>query len=153
MQEDTDLGVLLNLAFGSFKEQLHQHLAQRGYADIGSSFGYVFRLLKNNPQNLKQVADSLAMTPQGALKIINDMVLKAYVQREDDASDARVRLLHLTPRALALMEVAHAFHQAFENQLSERLGASKVTAMRAALEQIVADGDDSAGGLPKLRPL
>ncbi|MFZ6743312.1 MarR family winged helix-turn-helix transcriptional regulator [Undibacterium sp. JH2W] len=153
MQENTDLGVLLNLAFGSFKEQLHQHLAQQGYADIGSSFGYVFRLLKNNPQNLKQVADSLAMTPQGALKIINDMVLKAYVQREDDAHDARVRLLHLTPRALALMDVAHAFHQEFESRLSELLGAGKVKAMRALLEQIVADGDKAADGLPKLRPL
>ena len=153
MQENTDLGVLLNLAFGSFKEQLHQHLAQHGYADIGSSFGYVFRLLKNNPQNLKQVAESLAMTPQGALKIINDMVLKAYVQREDDAHDARVRLLHLTPRALALMEVAHAFHQEFENRLNERLGAGKVKAMRAVLEQIVMEREVAADGLPQLRPL
>ncbi|MES2041087.1 MAG: MarR family transcriptional regulator [Pseudomonadota bacterium] len=150
MKKNIDLGVLLNLAFGSFKEQLHQHLAKQGYADVGSSFGYVFRLLENNPQNLKQLADSLCMTPQGALKIINDMVLKAYVQRVDDDSDARVRLLHLTPRALALMKVARAFHQEFEDRLSERIGASKVKAMRAVLEQITADAEY---GSPKLRPL
>jgi DNA-binding MarR family transcriptional regulator len=153
MQSNTDLGVLLNLAFGSFKEQLHQHLAKHGYADIGSSFGYVFRLLENNPQNLKQVADSLGMTPQGALKIINDMVLKAYVQRKDDANDARVRLLQLTPRALTLMAVARAFHQEFEDRLSEHLGAAKVKAMRAVLEQIVIDAANTDDGFPKLRPL
>ncbi|MFZ6710553.1 MarR family winged helix-turn-helix transcriptional regulator [Undibacterium sp. TC9W] len=150
MQENMDLGVLLNLAFGSFKEQLHQHLAQQGYADVGSSFGYVFRLLENNPQNLKQLAESLGMTPQGALKIINDMEAKAYVRREDDTTDARVRLLHLTPRALALMKVARAFHQEFEHRLIESMGASKVKAMRAVLEHINADAEY---GVPKLRPL
>ncbi|MFZ6734291.1 MarR family winged helix-turn-helix transcriptional regulator [Undibacterium sp. Ji42W] len=150
MQENIDLGVLLNLAFGSFKEELHQHLGRQGYADVGSSFGYVFRLLENNPQNLKQLAESLGMTPQGALKIINDMVLKDYVQRVDDDSDARVRLLHLRPRAIALMQVARAFHQEFEVRLGERVGASKVKAMRAVLEQIAADAEY---GSPKLRPL
>ena len=46
-----DFGVLLNLAFGSFKAGLHAELARAGFDDVGPSFGYVFRLLASRPHN------------------------------------------------------------------------------------------------------
>ena len=109
-----DFGILLNIGFGVFKAGLHRHLAAAGFADIGSSFGYVFRLLEGAPLNLKTVARSLGITPQGTLKLINDMVQRGYVERHEDDGDGRVKQLVLTERALAAMAKARVYHYRFE---------------------------------------
>jgi DNA-binding MarR family transcriptional regulator len=146
-----DFGILLNVAFGVFKTGLHEHLAEAGFEDIGRSYGYVFRLLEPAPLNLQAVASLLEITPQGALKLINDMVAKGYVARRDDLNDGRVKQLVLTPRALKAMAVARRFHAKFESDLADRIGARRVAAMRLALEDIVSQ--HGSEGPPQLRPL
>ena len=145
-----DFGILLNVAFGVFKTELHAHLDAAGYDDVGASFGYVFRLLADGPRNLKQVAENLGITPQGALKVVNDMVAKAYLERSDDPVDGRVKLLSLTPRARKAMGVARRFHQRFERELAERVGPAAAAAARAALEHIVSR--DGSAAQPVQRP-
>ena len=149
-----DFGVLLNLAFGAFKSGLHEAMARAGFDDIGPSFGYVFRLLADEPSNLRHVAEALGMTAPGALKIVNDMVAKGYVERLEHAQDARQKLLGLTPRARKAMRVAHAFHAQFEADLARRIGARDTQATRKLLEAIVSDADArSSDGPTRLRPL
>jgi DNA-binding MarR family transcriptional regulator len=139
------------VAFGVFKTGLHEYLAEAGFEDVGRSFGYVFRLLKPKPLNLQAVASLLEITPQGALKLINDMVAKGYVERRDDPTDGRVKKLALTARALKAMAVARRFHAKFESDLADRIGARRAAAMRLALEDIVTQ--HSGEGPPQLRPL
>ena len=149
-----DFGVLLNLSFGAFKSELHLALARAGFDDIGSSFGYVFRLLADEPRNLRDLAESLGMSAPGALKIVNDMVAKGYVERMEHAEDARQKLLGLTPRARKAMRAAHAFHHEFEAALAQRVGASQTRAARSLLEAIVSAADErSSDGPIQLRPL
>ena len=133
-----DFGVLLNLAFGGFKLRLHAELARAGFDDVGPSFGYVFRLLAPEPLNLSAVASALAISAPGALKIVNDMVDKGYVERQAHAVDARQKLLALTPRARQAMKVARRFHGQFEAALARQLGADDAHAARRVLEAIVA---------------
>jgi len=133
-----DFGVLLNLAFGSFKAGLHAELARAGFDDVGPSFGYVFRLLATRPHNLSEVAGALAITAPGALKIVNDMVDKGYVERQAHAVDARQKLLALTSRARRAMTVARQFHAQFEAALARQLGTGDARAARRVLEAIVA---------------
>lgn len=149
-----DFGVLLNLAFGAFKEQLHAELARVGFDDVGASFGYVFRLLAHEPTNLRDVARALRITAPGALKIVDDMVGKGYVERREHPGDARQKLLTLTPRARRAMAAAHKFHEQFERSLAARVGPRRASAARAALEAIVADAERDGGetGIA-LRPL
>ncbi|MCE3604057.1 MarR family winged helix-turn-helix transcriptional regulator [Massilia sp. P8910] len=146
----TDFGILLNVAFGTFKIQLHKRLAEAGFDDLGSSFGYVFRMLEGEPGTLKQVASGLGITAQGALKVINDMVAKGYVERHDEPGDGRIKRLALTHRALAAMAQAHRFHRQFEHDLAAKLGESQVAAMRSVLEEIHARA--SADGMAQVRP-
>lgn len=147
-----DFGVLLNLAFGAFKTDLHAALAQAGFDDVGASFGYVFRLLAPAPLPLRAVAQALGMSAPGALKIVNDMVAKGYVARQDHAGDARQKPLVLTARARKAMRVAHAFHVEFEAALALRLGAKAAAAARLALEAIV-EASEAHDGVARLRPL
>jgi DNA-binding MarR family transcriptional regulator len=147
----TDFGVLLNLAFGAFKGTLHDYLANQGFDDLGPSFGYVFRLLQSGPQNLRQLADALDITPQGALKIVNDMVDKGYVIRRDDLQDARSKQLCLTARATRAIASARRFHAKFERDLASRIGEKQASAARLALEDIASHYRTQVP--VKLRPL
>ncbi len=149
-----DFGVLLNLAFGAFKQELHAELARVGFDDVGPSFGYIFRLLAKKPTNLRDVAAALRITAPGALKIVNDMVDKGYVERQEHPGDARQKLLSLTPRARRAMVAAHDFHVEFERSLATQVGMRQASAARIVLEAIVANAERASGepGVA-LRPL
>ena len=151
MSSRVDIGILLNVAFGVFKRDLHRHLAECGFNDLGSSFGYVFRLLDREPHNLHGVAVALGITAQGALKIVNDMVEKRYVERRDDPDDGRVKWLELTHRAKDAMAQARRFHDLYERGLTQRFGEAQVSALRAVLKDIYATA--LVEGFADIRPL
>lgn len=140
-----DFGILLNVAFGTFKDALHDHLEQAGFADLGASFGYILRTLEPGAEgmSLKDLAAALNVTPQGTLKIIDDMVAKGYVSRATDARDTRIKRLRVAPRGRALLREARKFHQQFERMLSEKLGAKAVAGTRRVLESLTES--DSVG--------
>lgn len=146
-----DFGVLLNVAFGAFKSGLHTELAESGFDDIGSSFGYVFRRLAQGQASLAELAAVLGITPQGTLKIVDDMVAKGYVVREPHPQDGRIKLLALTERGHAAVACAARYHKRFEKALAQRVGAATAQAARVALEDIVRHYGDAAPGAP--RPL
>lgn len=145
-----DIGILLNVAFGVFKRDLHAHLAAHGFDDVGPSFGYVFRLLASGPHNLQGIAGALGISAQGALKIINDMVENAYLVRRNDPDDGRVKWLELTDRAKQAMAEAHRFHRQFDRRLARRVGQAQVAALRAVLEDMYACAQ--ADGFAEIRP-
>lgn len=132
-----DIGILLNLAYGAFVARLNAAMAQAGFDDLGPSFGYVFRLLDEAPASLAAVASRLQITPQGALKIVADMESKGYVERREQPTDARVRLVALTGRGRKALRAARRFHAAFEAELARQVGAAPAAAMRRALQGIV----------------
>jgi DNA-binding MarR family transcriptional regulator len=131
-----DLAILLNQAFAALKDELHAEMERAGFSDLGSSFGYVFRLLEDGPRNLSQIAAALRITPQGALKIVNAMLEKGYLERSGDAEDARVKWLALTERAREAMALAAAFHRRSEHRLVRKLGAERVAAAREVLAAV-----------------
>jgi DNA-binding MarR family transcriptional regulator len=149
-EKNTDFGILLNVAFGAFKVRLHARLGQAGFDDLGSSFGYVFRLLDGRPQSLSQVACALGITAQGALKVINDMVAKGYVERHEEPGDGRVKRLALTARARAAMAEAHRFHVQFERELAAQFGDGALASMRLILEALCVNA--GSDGMAQARP-
>ena len=144
-----DFGVLLNLAFSAFKDALDADLAAAGFADIGPSFGDVYRLLADGPCTLTELAKQLAMTPPGAQKVVNDMVAKGYVSRSGDAADRRVRRLQLTARGRKALARARQFHALYERALAEQLGARTAAAARRALESMAAAGSEHGRRRPR----
>ena len=136
-----DFGVLLNIAFNAFKKALENDLAAAGFADVGPSFGYVFRLLADGSCSLSELARQLHMTSPGALKLVDDMVAKGYVERTPDATDKRVKRLGLTRRGRAALHRARGFHARCEQALVDRWGARRVAATREVLGTMAAADD------------
>jgi DNA-binding MarR family transcriptional regulator len=146
LSTDTDMGILLGLAFGAFVEEMHADLAARGFDDLGRSYGYVFRVLADGDRSLSELAGLLGMTLPGAGKIVDEMEQRGYVERHPDPADRRVKRLRLSARGRAALKAARAFHRRFERGLADG------PALRAALEAIAADA--AAGPAPRyIRPL
>jgi DNA-binding MarR family transcriptional regulator len=135
---ESDIGILLTVALAAFKEGLHRHLAKAGYEDLGPGYGFVFRTLGQRSHSLAELAVQLGMTPQGALKIIAEMIDRGYVERRDDADDLRVRQLHLTTRGKAALKEARKYHAGAERTLVAEFGAKPVAATRALLASLAA---------------
>lgn len=135
--DPTDLGVLLNLAFASFRQGLDADLAVRGFPDLGASYGYVFRRLAGGGCSLSALARHLSMTAPGALKLVNEMIGRGYVERAEDPSDGRVKTLRLTARGRDALRQARDFHRRYERALSDRLGKDGVATARTVLQAIV----------------
>jgi DNA-binding MarR family transcriptional regulator len=147
--EPLDFGVLLNVAFVAFKDALDADLAAAGFDDIGTSFGYVFRLLAEAPCSLSELAVQLGMSAPGALKVIDDMVAKDYVSRSADADDRRVKRLELTGRGRAALARARSFHAKYEQALVQRVGERQVSAARKLLEAMAASHTERGGRQPR----
>lgn len=142
-KEPLDFGVLLGLAYGRFVQQLQQHLIASGFGGIGRSFGYIFRLLDKKNHSLREVADQLAITPQGALKIIEEMIANGYVMRKADKDDARVKQLQLTKLGKQALQQARSFHQKFEANLANNISKADVAKVRKVLEQMIEKTSDN----------
>jgi DNA-binding MarR family transcriptional regulator len=146
LSTDTDIGILLGLAYGAFVEKMHADLAARGFDDLGRSYGYVFRVLADGDRSLSELAGLLGMTLPGAGKIVDEMEARGYVERHADRRDRRVKRLRLSPRGRAALRAARAFHRRFERRLPDG------PALRAALEAIASGA--AAGPAPHyVRPL
>jgi len=146
--EQPDFGILLHLAFAAFKEDLHRQLAKDGFDDLGNSFGFVFRALDAAPLSLRELAGRLGISPQGALKIVDEMVAKDYVLRQADPEDRRITRLTLAPRGRKAIAAAKRCHRRCEARLAEKLGQRRVTDTRAVLAEIAA----AAGEAGVVRP-
>jgi DNA-binding MarR family transcriptional regulator len=143
-----DLGILLGLAYQGFVDQLHAHLAERGFTALGPAYGYVVRAIAGTPGiQQRELAARLAITPQGAGKIVDEMVRRRFLRRVADPADGRAYQLQLGPRGEQLLAVAHAFHASFERRLAATHGAAAVATLRALLDDVVAtSADDTAQG-------
>src|SRR5262245_48662770 len=147
--DQPDLGILLALAYQEFVRQMRVDLAALGYDDLGSSDGFVFRALAEQPMTVSALAGRLDITKQGAGQIVDDMERRGYVVRRPHPDDARARLVDLSPRGRGVLDAARAFHRRREAELAGELGPRAVGVLRTALADL--SGGRSKLAEPRLR--
>ena len=149
-----DFGILLGLAYQAFVDELNAHMAESGFADLGRAFGYVFRALLDDSPTTSELAGRLRITPQGAAKIVEEMVAVGYVERRSDPADRRAKRLRLTDRGRRAVATARRFHAEYERRLAVAHGAERVAVVRELLTAVV-DRDSAASEAADrlLRPL
>jgi DNA-binding MarR family transcriptional regulator len=139
-----DFGILLGLAYQYFVGELNIHMRARGFDDMGPSFGYVLRAVAAESITATQLGVRLHLTPQGAAKIVDDMVRRGYLERRTDPQDGRARLLVLATRGHQALRTARAFHRLFERRFARNYGADAAQAVRVTLEALLSE--DGATG-------
>jgi DNA-binding MarR family transcriptional regulator len=134
MASDVDFGIVLGLAWQAFTDALRADLKARGFDDLGSAYGYVFRALAAEALHQNELARQLGMTAQGASKIVGEMVARGYVERVPDPDDGRANRLRLAARGRSALGAARRFHAQYERRLRADLGERRVDELRRALE-------------------
>ncbi|WP_263426751.1 MarR family winged helix-turn-helix transcriptional regulator [Nocardioides mangrovi] len=149
--EPLDLGVLLAVAWATFFDRLHHHMADRGFANFTTRTGFLLRVLDSQALSLREVADRLEVSSPAALKVVVAMEEEGYVERVSTPGDRRVRAISPTLRGLAALAEARAFHREYERRMAARLGEDSVIALRRALEEIGADASEAIPGVLRQR--
>jgi DNA-binding MarR family transcriptional regulator len=139
ISQDLDFGILLGLGYQEFVRELRETVAAQGFEDTARSDGYVLRSLARAPMNISELAERLQITKQGAAQIIDDMQRRGYVERRDDPSDRRAKLLYLTDRGNDMLAAARKFHHRYEQRLIRKHGAEAVSVLRTLLGTIATE--------------
>src|SRR5262249_22723035 len=117
--QERDFGIVLGLAYQTFVGALHEHLLEEGFTGVRGPYGYVFRALLEGSRTTTQLAAGLGITPQGAAKIVDEMVAGGYVARRPDPGDRRARPLELTERGRRAVAAARRVHAEYERRRGE----------------------------------
>jgi DNA-binding MarR family transcriptional regulator len=136
--DDLDLSLAAMLAGLAIAEEVERRIAAAGYGDARFSHGFVFQHLLREPLTVGALARAMGVTQQRASKAASELEALAYVRREVDPSDARVRRLVLTERGHGVVAAARAARAAVVDELRERLGARRVSAAERVLRETVA---------------
>jgi DNA-binding MarR family transcriptional regulator len=152
MRDAADIGVPIGLAYGNFVSEMRAALAEEGFGDLHRSFGYVARLLDELEASIKELADLLGLTSQGAVKVVDEIQAHGYVRRVGDPADGRVRRVQLTERGRTALTRARAFHARFEAELAQRIGPREAAAFSSVLTP-PARVDESGATASAIRPM
>ena len=117
-------GDSLALARLAWIRETAARLEQKGFAEYRRSDAFVLRRLHRSPSSLGTLGGELAMTRQGARKIIDTLVERGYARIAPDPADARKSNVVLTKRggnyARAIQNVIAAMNAELHDDVSER---------------------------------
>jgi len=136
------LGPALRRAWVGYQRRLDQEMAAAGFPDRGFPDGRVLRLCARSDEvTASQIGRELGMTRQGAGKIVADLRDRGYVALGPSSSDARQKVITLTPRARDYLAAQRAAARRIEQELTRQLGADASESLFALLEALGGDDD------------
>lgn len=134
---DLDLGSLALFAGFAATTAVQADLASTGFGDLRMSHGYVFQHLIDARPTVSDLAMKLDMTQQGASKAVAELERLGYVERVQDARDARIRRVALTRRGREAVSAARRARAGLEARLRDRFGPTAFDAARALLADVL----------------
>ena len=135
--QNLPLARLFALAVHTLVEPLQVRLAELGFADARPAFAFVLLALQRRPLSGSEVADLLGTSKQAASKLLDTMVARGYIRRTHHGSDARIKLLRITPRGRRCLATAERIQTRLEARWSALLGRRNLTRLRRDLRRVI----------------
>ncbi|MGK3984893.1 MarR family transcriptional regulator [Sorangium sp. So ce136] len=117
-----------------------------GHGDLRPCHGYVFQHLIPGPLKVRELAERLGITAQGASKAVTELEELGYVRRRVADDDQRNRMVELTERGWAAVEAGRTARVAVNRRIRSLLGEEQASALLASLQRIA----ERTGGLELL---
>jgi DNA-binding MarR family transcriptional regulator len=149
-----DLAILIVGATRYVAERLDAAVAAAEIEGMRAPYGFVIRALHDSPLTLTALAERLGVTKQAAIKVVDEMEARGFVERAPHARDRRAKVIGLTPRGAAVRRAARAESARMEAELRDELGDDDVAALRRTLLRFIerhGGGEDAAGA--RARPV
>ncbi len=137
MEPRKHIGQLLWAPYRAHLVLLHQALAAAGYPDVQPTHGNnLFRHLRHEGSRITEIAEQAELTKQYIGSLAEDLEERGYVERVPDPRDGRAKLVRLTAKGQDVERVAEETLRQLEEELTARLGATKMAALRELLEEL-----------------
>jgi DNA-binding MarR family transcriptional regulator len=134
------LGVALRQAWVGYRRRLDEELAAAGFGDRGFPDGRVLRICSMSADaTISQIGRELGMTRQGASKIVASLRDRRYVTLSASATDAREKIVQLTPRASEYLEAHRKAARDIERQLRTEVGPDAFDSLYLLLDTLGGD--------------
>ncbi|MEV6784181.1 MarR family winged helix-turn-helix transcriptional regulator [Streptomyces sp. NPDC051098] len=129
--------MLLFAGFRSLIDRLHLELARQGHPDVRPAHGFAMQAIGIDGATASEVGRRLGVSKQAAGKTVDRLVALGYAVRADDPSDARRKLVRLTPHGLDALSRSAAIFDRLRADWARKLGADRVTGIESALRSVV----------------
>jgi DNA-binding MarR family transcriptional regulator len=143
-----DFALLVVAAARPVAERLNAAVARAGIDDVRSPYGFVVRALAREPLRLTELADRLGVTKQAAIKVVDEMEAREFLERRPHPDDRRAKVLVLTAKGEAMRAAALAESRELERELREELGDADVDALRRVLARFGERHGEGPGARP-----
>ncbi len=137
METRKHIGQLLWTPYRAHLVRLHQALAAAGYPDVQPTHGNnLFRHLRAEGSRVTEIAEQTQLTKQYIGNLADYLEERGYVERVPDPQDGRAKLVRLTAKGQEVERVAEVTLQRLEDELTARLGASRMAMLRDLLAEL-----------------
>lgn len=122
-----------------WKVEFDTEMLARGYPWVSEARGAVIGHLRPGGLPQSALAGLLGISKQAVQQFVDELVAEGAVERVVDPVDARSRIVRLTKRGVSCIEDGNAVKRKIEARYGKRLGAERLEALNAALDELAAD--------------
>jgi DNA-binding MarR family transcriptional regulator len=132
------LGALLRLAHQSFIKEITSGLSEAGFSDLQPAHFSATQPLWDHPGGLRlnELANRARITKQSMGELVNQLVLRGYLERVTDPEDGRARLILLTALGLKATRLTRKLVHNVEKNWSQQIGNKRIEDLRATLKML-----------------
>lgn len=132
-----ELPLLLFAGFRTLIDRLHAELARQGHPDMRPAHGFAMQAIGARGASASEVGRGLGVSKQAAGKTIDRLITLGYAERTDDPSDARRKLIRLTPHGIDALRRSAAIFDELHAEWAGQLGAERLRTMEDGLRTVV----------------
>ncbi len=143
--DSSHLGLILMKLTRSFF-RMHDEMANRSEVlGLKASYGGVLTNLAVRPHRLSELAEINRTRPQSMVKIVNELESLSYVERVDDPSDSRAKLVRLTEDGRKMLDVARDSSNEIYEVYADIVGEQRLRSMLNTMTSLVHGLDKELG--------
>jgi DNA-binding MarR family transcriptional regulator len=118
---------------------MHRALAEAGYDDMPKNGMYIIggMALETGEIPLGELIKELRVSKQAASQLVDTLVVRGYLKRDEDPDDRRKSNVTLTKQGRAAAAVQATARKKIDAQLTERVGQEDVLRARRALAALI----------------
>jgi DNA-binding MarR family transcriptional regulator len=132
-----ELPLLLFAGFRSLIDQLHAELARQGHPDVRPAYGFAMQAIGRDGVTASELGKRLGVSKQAAGKTVERLETLGYARRAADASDARRKLVRLTPRGVDVLTRSAAIFDRLRADWAATLGEQRVAELEESLRLVL----------------
>ncbi|MBK8468492.1 MAG: MarR family transcriptional regulator [Candidatus Phosphoribacter sp.] len=136
MTRELPTSLLMAIAAREAENRIFAAMQAAGYTDITLAQSRLAAGIDPGGTRLSVLAERAQVAKQTATALVDRLEAAGYVDRVQDPSDGRARLVRLTERALAGLPAVRAEEQRIEQEWEAHLGTARMAALREALTML-----------------